>query len=102
MRRRYLIGVIVWESTLFVAPAWAITNVFVPDASRLSYSTEPSGKVWLRNLSTFSTSALPGVCNYSINPTTPEGENVAIMILTAATQGQSINVGIPDNRAPGQ
>jgi len=101
MLRRFLIGVILGGSALLVAPAWAVTYVFVPDASQLSYSTEPSGKVWLRNLNTFNSSVLGCCWNYSIDPTTPEGKNIWVLILMAMAQSQSINLGVPDNQAPG-
>ena len=101
MLRRFLTQVTWMGTALLAMPAWAETNVFVPDASQLSFSTEPSGKVWLRNLNTFNSSVLGCCWNYSIDPTTPEGKNIWVVLLVAMSQGQSINIGVPDNQAAG-
>jgi hypothetical protein len=101
MARQTLISLVLGGASVLAAPAWAVTNVFVPDASQLSYSTEPSGKVWIRNLNTFNSGVLGCCWNYSIDPTTPEGKNIWVVLLVAMSQAQSINLGVPDGQAPG-
>jgi len=95
--KRAMLGCI----SLLATPAFAIVYVQVADASQLSYSTEPSGKVWLRNLNTFNSNALGCCWNYSIDPSTPEGKNIWVLLLMAMAQGQSINLGLPDGYAAG-
>lgn len=101
MIRQSLIGAILACGALVAAPAFAIAYVQVTDASQLSYSTEPSGKVWLRNLNAFNSSALGCCWNYSIDPSTPEGKNIWVLLLMAMAQGQAINLGVPDGYAAG-
>lgn len=101
MIRRSLIAAALAGSALVAAPAFAISYVQVTDASQLSYSTEPSGKVWLRNLNVFNSNALGCCWNYSIDPSTPEGKNIWVLLLMAMAQGSSINLGVPDGYVAG-
>ena len=81
--------------------AQASTFVGISDASQIYYQTTPDGKVYLRNLNTFSTQALGCCYNYYIDTTTPEGKALFPIFLSNVARGAPIILMIPDNQAPG-
>ena len=79
----------------------AATFVSVSDASQLYYQTDPTGKVYFRNVNTFSALALGCCYNYYIDTTTAEGKALFAIFLFDVGRAAPIIFLIPDNMAPG-
>jgi hypothetical protein len=92
----FIISLLAWT-----VPASAqIAFVRVTDASQLAYQTG-GGNVYLRNVNTFDSNALPCCYSYWIDTTTPEGKNIFALLLTAIAQGQGLWIGLPSGYASG-
>ncbi len=82
--------------------AHAVTAVAVADASQLTYVTDPSGKVYLRNVNTYAQGQALGCCyNYYIDTTTVEGKLLFSIFLASAARNSTFNFYIPDYPATG-
>jgi hypothetical protein len=75
--------------------------VWVADSSQIKYLSGQDGRIYVRNLSDFSTSALGCCYNYWIDTTNTGGRNDFAILLTAMAQHTGLYIGIPDNPASG-
>jgi len=98
---RIQIGLLILLGGASMRSALAETWVYVPDMSQLKYQLTPSGQIYFRNLSDFSTAALYGNYNYWIDTTTQDGRNSWATILSAVAQHSPLYLGIPDGQAQG-
>jgi hypothetical protein len=77
-----LIGLVITSSALTMRPALAGTRVYLPDISQLEYQLYPGGLIYFRNLSDFSSAALYGDYNYSIDTTSQDGRDTRATMLS--------------------
>lgn len=98
---RFLRYLCLLVSLLACGAAQALTEVTVPDASQLSYQTDPSGRVFLRNLNTYSSQALGCCYNYYIDTTTAEGRVLFSILLLDIARSAPLSLFIPDAMAAG-
>jgi hypothetical protein len=105
MARRTVRSMISWALLTVLLPLWGVTRaatfVGVSDAGQLYYQTDPTGKVYFRNVNTFSTQALGCCYNYYIDTTTAEGKALFAIFLLDVGRAAPIIFLIPDNMAPG-
>lgn len=100
VRRLPLLACLLVGLGLSVA-AHAETFIWVADSSQIKYMSGQDGKVYIRNLSEFSSSALGCCYNYWIDTTTQGGRNDFALLLSAMAQHTGMYIGIPDGLAAG-
>jgi hypothetical protein len=90
-------------ATALIGPAYA-GNIYVhvSDASQLSFLLDASGRVYLRNINAFDSSALPCCFNYWIDTTTQEGKNTYALILSYSALQRGFRFDIGDYVTPQQ
>lgn len=90
-------------ATALIGPAHA-GNIYVnvSDASQLSFQLDSTGRVYLRNINSFDSSALPCCYNYWIDTTTQEGKNTYALILSYSAQQRGFRFDISDYTTPQQ
>jgi hypothetical protein len=81
--------------------ARAETFIWVADSSQIKYLAGQDGRIYVRNLSDFSSYALGCCYNYWIDTTTQGGRNDLAILLSAIAQHTGLYIGIPDNLASG-
>jgi hypothetical protein len=101
MRPKAILNVMIAIAGLIGSSAYAANFVRITDASLLKYQTDPSGKIFLRNLNSFDTNALGCCYNYYIDTLTVEGKLIWTTILSLSAQGKGLWIRVPDNFAPG-
>jgi hypothetical protein len=84
----------------------ALVWIQVNDASQIKYQTwgDPgtgAGRIYIRNMSQFDSSALGCCYNYYIDLTTPDGKAIFPIFLSAVARGSSLRFAIPDGYAAG-
>ena len=100
MRRLpWVIGLIIGLG--FSLCAHSETFIWVSDTSQIKYLSGQDGKIYVRNLSDFSSYALGCCYNYWIDTTTDGGRNDLAILLSAAAQHTGLYIGVPDNLASG-
>lgn len=82
-------------------PASAVVWIAVSNASQLAYMTDPSGRVYLRNLNAWDSNAQGCCYNYWIDTTTTEGRLIFTIMLADIAEGSSMRFGVPDGYASG-
>jgi len=97
--RRYLPVLIAAAAVSGPANA-ANIYVSVPDASQLKFQLDASGRIYLRNINTFDSNALPCCYSYWIDTTTQEGKNTYALILSFSAQGRGFYFDISDYTTP--
>jgi hypothetical protein len=99
--KKAFIGPVIFLFTIAPTLAQAAVWIQVPDASQLQYQTQPDGKVYLRNVTSFDPNAT--CCNYIyyIDTTTVEGKLLFTIMLTAAARGSKFWFAVPTGYAPG-
>ena len=88
-------------ATGFIGSAHA-GNIYlsIPDASQLSFLLSGDGRIYLRNINAFDSSALPCCFSYWIDTTTQEGKNTYALILSYSAMGRGFRFDISDYTTP--
>jgi len=79
-----------------ISPAEATVYVAVSDASQLSFQLSGDGRVYLRNVNAFDSSALGCCYSYWIDTTTQEGKNAFAVILSYSAMQRGFRFAIND------
>jgi hypothetical protein len=96
--RNVLVGALF---VLFTATALADDGVTVTDMTQLHWQADPTGKVYIRNLSQFDASFLVGNYNFYIDTTTADGKIKWSAVLTYVQAGGSLYFYVANKTQPG-
>jgi len=91
------IAILAVSACMFSTAALSAPRAYVDvNMATLTWQLSADGKVWFRNLNTFSSAFQAGNYNYYLDTTTPVGKSFWAMMLLKIASGQTLNFTVFD------